>query len=104
MVKQLIRFGFATAVIGLLLVPRDAAAQGTSGIGGVVKDSSGGVLPGVTVEATSSVLIEKVRTVTTDGEGQFKIVNLIPGVYTVTFTMQGFGTVKREGIELNSNF
>jgi len=81
-----------------------AAAQGTSGIGGVVKDSSGGVLPGVVVEATSPVLIEKVRSVTTDEQGQFKIVNLIPGVYTVTFTMQGFSSVKHEGIELFSNF
>jgi hypothetical protein len=91
------------AAIGLLCLPTVAHAQG-SGIAGVVRDSSGGVLPGVTVEASSNVLIEKVRSVVTDGEGQYKIINLLPGVYTVTFTVTGFNTVKREGIELTSNF
>src|ERR1700687_1415925 len=87
-----------------LLIPRAARAQGTSGIAGVVKDTSGGVLPGVTVEATSPVLIEKVRTAVTDDQGQYKIVDLLPGTYTVTFTMTGFSTVKRQGIDLTSNF
>ena len=69
-----------------------------------VKDSSGAVLPGVTVEAASPALIEKVRTVVTDGDGQYKVVGLVPGAYSVTFTLTGFNTVKREGIELTSSF
>ena len=84
----------------LSLIPRVASAQSNATIAGVVKDSSGAVLPGVTVEASSPALIEKVRTAVTDGAGQYKIVNLVPGVYTVTFTLTGFNTVKREGIEL----
>ena len=76
----------------------------TGSIAGVVKDTSGAVLPGVTVEATSPVLIEKVRTATSDGQGQFKVIDLRPGTYTVTFTLTGFNTVKREGIVLTSDF
>ncbi len=68
-------------------------------IAGTVRDDSGAVIPGVTVEAASPALIETVRTAQTDGTGQYKIVNLSPGVYTVTFTVQGFATVKREGIQ-----
>jgi hypothetical protein len=85
-------------------MPRASWAQGTSGIAGVVKDTTGGVLPGVTVEATSPVLIEKVRTVTTDTAGQYKIIDLLPGTYSVTFTMPGFATLKQEKIDLTSNF
>ena len=86
-------------------MPRPSTfAQSGSGIAGVVKDSSGAVLPGVTVEASSPALIEKVRTAVTDGAGQYKIVNLVPGVYTVTFTLTGFNTVRREGIELTAAF
>jgi hypothetical protein len=88
----------------LLLLPALGAAQSGSGIAGVVKDSSGAVLPGVTVEAASPSLIEKVRTVVTDGDGQYKVVGLVPGLYSVTFTLTGFSTVKREGIELTSSF
>jgi hypothetical protein len=73
-------------------------------IAGVVKDTSGAVLPGVTVEAASPALIEKVRTVVTDGTGQYKIDLLRPGTYSVTFTLLGFNTVKREGIELTGAF
>jgi len=62
------------------------------------------VLPGVTVEAASPALIEKVRTAVTDDQGQYKIVDLRPGSYTVTFTLVGFSTVKREGIELTTGF
>ena len=88
----------------LSLIPEFASAQSNATIAGVVKDSSGAVLPGVTVEAASPALIEKVRTVVTDGAGQYKIVNLVPGVYTVTFTLTGFNTVRREGIELTASF
>ena len=73
-------------------------------IAGVVRDSSGAVLPGVTVEASSPALIEKVRTVATDGTGQYRIVDLRPGVYTVTFSLSGFNGFKRDGIELAGSF
>lgn len=85
------------------LLPALASAQ-TSTIAGTVKDPSGAVLPGVTVEASSPALIEKTRSAVTDGSGQFKIVELRPGTYTVTFTLPGFSTVKREGVELTSDF
>ena len=73
-------------------------------IAGSVRDSSGAVLPGVTVEASSPALIEKTRAVVTDGTGQYKIVDLRPGTYAVTFALSGFSTVKREGIELAGSF
>jgi len=92
------------ATMCLLAWSLDVRAQGTSGIAGVVKDGSGGVLPGVTVEAASPVLIEKVRTVLTDDQGQYKLVDLLPGTYSVTFSLVGFSSVKRDGIELTSNF
>src|SRR2546427_10261510 len=89
----------------LLLSPAASAQQATaSGIAGVVRDASGGVLPGVTVEASSPALIEKVRTVVTDGEGRYNVVDLRPGPYTVTFTLPGFTTVRREGIALTAGF
>jgi len=81
-----------------------ASAQGAGGIAGVVKDSSGAVMPGVTVEASSPALIEKLRSVVSDAEGQYKIIDLRPGTYTVTFTLTGFSTVKREGIEISAGF
>ncbi|PWT84741.1 MAG: hypothetical protein C5B57_04285 [Blastocatellia bacterium] len=90
------------ALAWIAFVPGSARAQ--SIIAGVVKDSSGAVLPGVEVEASSDALIEKTRSVTTDGQGVYKIVDLRPGLYTVTFTLTGFQTIKREGIELPSNF
>jgi hypothetical protein len=77
-------------------------AQSTGTIAGAAKDTTGAVLPGVTVEAASPALIEKVRTVTTDSAGEYKIVDLRPGTYSVTFTLTGFGTVKREQLTLNS--
>src|SRR5437667_1173906 len=82
----------------LAVVPSTAYAQAT--LSGVVRDSSGAVLPGVTVEAASSVLLEKVRTAVTDGTGQYRLPELLPGTYTVTFTLTGFSTVKREAVEL----
>jgi hypothetical protein len=87
----------------LVLMPRTARAQ-TSGIAGVARDTTGAVLPGVTVEASSPVLIEKVRTAITDSAGEYKIVDLLSGTYTVTFTLPGFATFRREGIELVANF
>lgn len=93
-----------TILVCVVLVPAAAYAQGGASIAGVVKDSSGAVLPGVTVEAASPVLIEKVRSVVTDGTGQYKIIQLLPGTYTVTFTLTGFSTFKREGIELTGTF
>ena len=86
----------------LTIVPVHVYAQAS--IAGVVKDTSGAVLPGVTVEASSPALIEKVRSVVTDGTGQFQIVNLVPGTYSVAFTLPGFNTVKREGIVLSGSF
>jgi hypothetical protein len=83
----------------------DALAQAAqASIAGVVRDTSGAVLPGVSVEAASPALIEKVRTVTTDGAGQYRIEQLRTGTYTVTFSLSGFSTVKREGIELIGSF
>jgi hypothetical protein len=84
------------------LVPIAAYAQAS--ITGVVRDASGAVLPGVTVEASSPALIERSRTVVTDGSGQFRVVDLRPGTYVVTFTLSGFSTVRREGIELTGSF
>jgi len=89
-------------VVWLGLVPTKAWAQ--SAIAGVVKDTSGAVMPGVTVEASSPALIEKVRSVVTDGQGLYKIVDLRPGVYTITFTLPGFNAVRREAVELPTNF
>src|SRR3989442_11270447 len=87
-----------------LLVEPSAWAQQTSGIAGVVKDGSGAVLPGVTVEAASPALIEKTRTVVTDDQGQYKIVDLRAGAYVVTFSLSGFNTLKRAGVELTAGF
>ena len=86
----------------LLALPSAARAQ--SAIAGVVKDSSGAVLPGVTVEAASDALIEKSKVVVSDGAGAYKIIDLRPGTYVVTFTLTGFQSFKREGLELPSDF
>src|SRR5688572_4005405 len=83
-------------VLAAVLLPSLVFAQGT--LTGTVRDASGAVLPGVTVEASSPVLIEKVRTVVTDGTGQYRIVDLNPGTYSLTATLPGFATVKRDGI------
>jgi carboxypeptidase family protein len=87
------------------LVPPSAVAQSqNAAIAGVVKDAGGAVLPGVTVEASSPALIERARTVVTDRQGAYKIVELRPGSYTVRFTLTGFETVLWEGLELPSSF
>src|SRR5262245_25037028 len=96
-------------MLGILVcaaLPAVAAAQSatSSSIAGVVKDATGAVLPGVTVEAASPALIEKVRSVVTDGEGNYKLVDLRPGTYSVTFSLPGFAVVKREGLQLTSGF
>src|SRR5687767_12489718 len=91
-------------VVPLVLVLLPSAAYAQAAITGVVKDASGGVLPGATVEAASPALIEKVRSVVTDSTGQYRIVDLRPGMYSVTFSLPGFITVKREGIELSGTF
>src|SRR5437763_1906616 len=92
----------ALILSALFLVPRLACAQ--SAISGLVRDTTGAVLPGVTVEAASPVLIGKVRTVVSDADGRYTIVDVRPGTYTVTFTLPGFNTLNREGIELPGNF
>jgi hypothetical protein len=89
-------FGFA------VLLPVVASAQ--AAISGVVRDTSGAVLPGVTVEASSPALIEKVRVTVTDGAGLYAIENLRPGTYTVRFTLPGFSVVQRDGIQLQGTF
>jgi Carboxypeptidase regulatory-like domain len=97
----IIRRAVVLAVLSLGLA---SAASAQSAIAGLVRDTSGAVLPGVTVEAASAVLIEKTRSVTTDATGQYKIVDLRPGTYTVTFTLPGFQTIRREGIEVPTAF
>ena len=92
----------ALVFVALLAVP--AAVYAQTAIVGTVRDASGGVVPGVTVEASSPVLIEKTRSVVTSATGQYTIEDLRPGTYTVTFTLTGFATVRREGIELTGTF
>jgi hypothetical protein len=93
-----------TAVVLVLGFAHGAHAQASASIAGTVHDSSGAVLPGVTVEASSPVLIEKTRTAVTDNAGQFRIEQLRGGVYAVTFSLSGFQTLKRDGIELSGSF
>jgi Carboxypeptidase regulatory-like domain len=96
----------ACLVVVLSLIPASLLAQGasTATITGVVRDSSGAVLPGVTVEAASPALIEKVRSSVTDERGQYRLPELRPGGYSVTFSLAGFSTLKRDGLELRTNF
>ena len=89
------------AAAGIVLLPSLVFAQAT--IAGVVRDASAAVLPGVSVEAASPVLIEKTRTVVTDGTGQYRITDLPPGTYVLTFTLQGFSTVKRDGLVVSGS-
>jgi Carboxypeptidase regulatory-like domain len=98
--RGLILLPFATT--WLICLPTTVIAQ--SAIAGAVKDSSGAVLPGVNVEATSQVLIEKSKTATTNEAGEYRLIDLRPGTYTVTFTLAGFQTVVRNDIILESSF
>src|SRR5262245_52117600 len=91
-----------SCLVGPAAAWAQTAASGT--IAGVVRDASGAVLPGVTVEASSDVLIEKVRTVVTDDQGLYRIVDLRPGIYKVTFTLTGFSPFVRDGIDLPTAF
>ena len=92
-------------VCGLGIWCSNASAQGAvqASIAGVVRDTSGAVLPGVTIEASSPVLIEKSRTAVSDATGRYRIIGLKPGSYTVTFTLPGFNTVRREDIVLTGS-
>jgi hypothetical protein len=92
------------AAASVCLLATSSIAQAQSAFVGTVRDTSGAVMPGVTVEATSPVLIEKVRTAVTDENGVYRIVDLRPGVYTLTFSLPGFNTVTRSGVELGANF
>jgi len=98
--RALLRLSFA--LLAILCVPSVLFAQAS--IVGLVKDTSGAVLPGVTVEASSPALIEKARSSVTDGSGQYRIEDLRPGNYVITFSLSGFSTVRREGIELTGSF
>src|SRR6187455_583154 len=103
-----VRSALFQALKGFLLVvgvlaPATVFAQQAS-IVGTVRDASGAVLPGVTVEASSPALIEKTRSVITNGVGQYSIQDLRPGTYSVTFTLPGFNAVKRDGVELTGSF
>jgi hypothetical protein len=97
------RITLVSSVLACLLA-WSTAAHAQSAIAGVVRDTTGLVLPGVNVEASSDALIEKTRSVVSDEAGQYRIVDLRPGVYTVTFTLTGFNTVIREKVELGADF
>ena len=92
----------AAAILVGLLFPASASAQ--SAIVGLVRDTSGAVMPGVSVEASSPALIEKTREVVTDSQGRYTVLDLRPGVYKVSFTLQGFKTFIQDSIDLPSNF
>src|SRR6266513_1848123 len=92
----------ALAIVGCLAIPGTAQAQ--SAITGQVTDSTGAVLPGVTVEATSPSLIGGARAAVSDGQGRYAIEQLVPGTYKVLFTLPGFNSLVREGIQLVTNF
>ena len=101
-------FSPAAVVFGLFIaslgIPSSSIAQESASIVGLVRDGSGGVMPGVTIEASSPALIERVRSAVSDEAGRFSIVSLRPGEYTVTFTLPGFKTIRREGIVLEGAF
>src|SRR4030095_8780204 len=102
MARNRVRFGIFGLLVCLVLWPTAARAQST--IAGVVRDSSGAAMPGVTVEAASPALIERVKSAVTDGNGGYRITDLRPGTYAVTFTLTGFSTFKRDGVELPADF
>ena len=91
-------------VVASVLLSASGWAQSATSITGTVRDASGGVLPGVTVEVASPALIERVRTTSTSESGQYRVIDLRPGTYEVTFTLPGFNTIKREGVVLTTDF
>jgi carboxypeptidase family protein/TonB-dependent receptor-like protein len=93
-----------TLLAYLIIAVTPMLAQNLGAIAGIVRDPSGSVIPGVTVEASSPALIEGKRVTTTGGNGEYRIVDLRPGVYTVTFTHEGFRSVRQEGISLDASF
>src|SRR6187200_2054165 len=97
------RVGVRTLLVLVCVIAGHSVAWAQATIAGAVRDTSGAVLPGVTVEAASPVLIEKVRTAVSDGSGRYQITELRPGSYTVTFTLAGFNTVKRDGVMLSGS-
>ena len=101
--RTLARFVVVSLVLSLP-IGTSAQVADTASLAGVVRDTSGAVLPGVTVEASSSALIDKVRSVVTDSQGLYRIVALRPGTYVMTFSLPGFNTLKREGLELTTGF
>ena len=104
MVRSRVKGWFVLILACTLLAPTLVRAQSstTGALAGEAKDTSGALLPGVTVEAASPALIEKVRTAVTNDEGKYRITDLRPGIYTITFTLTGFAGVIRQGIELNA--
>src|SRR3954471_827615 len=100
--RQVLRLGLVVLIVLISATAGDAQTLGT--IAGVVKDGSGAVLPGTSVEVSSPVLIEKSRTAVTDCSGQHRIINLPLGTYDVAFSLSGFSTVKLGGIEVLANF
>src|SRR5262245_27901026 len=100
MSSQTLRYFLVLASV--LLVPASSNAQ--SVIAGTVRDTSGAFMPGVTVEASSPALIERTKSAVTDTAGQYRIVDLRPGTYSVTFTLTGFSTFTLEGLQLEANF
>jgi hypothetical protein len=96
---------FANSIaLALITILMPALAYAQASITGVVRDTSGAVLPGVTVEASSPALIEKVRSTVTNDTGQYRLENLRPGTYSVTFSLGGFSTIRRDGVELQGSF
>src|SRR5262245_45499210 len=97
--RRLVLVGAATLSAMIASIAPANAQEGGRIIGQVI-DSSGAAMPGVTVEAASDALIERVRSAVTDGAGRFAVISLRPGTYTVSFALPGFRTVKREGVIL----
>src|SRR5262245_45371485 len=99
-----LRLALGAIATTVLLLPGAAWAQSTGNIAGLVTDATGAILPGVSVETSSPALIERTRTVTTDSQGRYLVEALPAGPYKVTFTIAGFRTVVREGIQLSTGF
>ena len=104
MARRAATSGLCVLLSLILSTPGWAQDASSGSIAGIVRDEAGAVLPGVTVEASSAALIERTRTAVTDGEGRYRLIDLRPGTYAVTFTLTGFRTVRREGLELNTGF